>query len=244
MRIVTKEFHDYYDNCMAYGLDKSIVYDRKMTELFDDDELTKESKKLFVNIPSRSYSKQNVINETINEYNSNQIRYAFDSGIIGFCGIIHPFLTVRYAKHDAYGWEESDDYIYDFESYEKFIKKIKTNENNFILHNMKAMEKYFNCFEETDFFFKIKNPIFLNIEGCRYRERKLIINPCLKKYKFYKVIDSMTAFQQISMFLSGVLGEVHPPTIEVSNEVKKHKAGFGHKYAFKKEPSKKKNKRK
>jgi hypothetical protein len=56
-----------------------------------------------------------------------------------------------------------------------------------------------------DLFFKLGNPIF------QIDNKKLIINPSLRRYKFYKIINAFTAYQEISMFLGGVLGEAHPP---------------------------------
>jgi len=249
MRIINKEFHDYYDNCMSYGLDKSIIYDRKQIELSnnlpDENRLLDKSKKFSINIPTRKYSSSNCISETI--HFSERPDITFNSCFIGFCGYIYPFLNVYTTKWDCCHHADVEDFIYDFESYQQYIKSKKIKKNDILL-NMKAMEKYFNVFEETDFFFDIKNPIFVNtpllISHDTYwnSARKLIINPCLSDYKFYRKIDAMTAFQKISMFLSGVLGGVHPSLLEVSDEIKKHKHGFGHKYAFKKEPSKRKRK--
>jgi len=244
MKIVNKEFHDYYDRCMAYGIDMSVVYDRKYSELEPDNNLVKESNKFLKNIPTRFYqSYSNGISEEVRGRNN---RYVFESGVLGFCGIIYPFLRINITKDRGCTYEYETDYIFDYETYAEFLNKRKIKKNA-ILHNMKGMEEFFTQMEDIDFFFKIKNPIFMNIPFFYNRsytkDRKLLINPNLSEYKFYKVVDSMTAFQKISSFLSGVLGGVHPPILEVSDEVKKHKAGFGHKYAFKKEPTKRKIKR-
>ena len=244
MRIVNKEFHDYYDKCMSYGVDMTVVYDRKYSELEHDNNLVKKSNRFLTNIPTTWYGvQQNRISEEV--YGKN-FRYVFESGVIGFCGIIYPFLRIDTIKDVGCTYESDIEYIYNFDEYSRFITKRKIGKNS-ILHNMKAMKDFFTQMENIDFFFDIKNPIFINIPFFYNRsynkERKLLINPNLSDYAFYKVIDSMSAFQKISSFLSGVLGGVHPPTLEVSDEVKKHKAGFGHKYAFKKEPTKRKIKK-
>lgn len=63
---------------------------------------------------------------------------------------------------------------------------------------------------------------------------KLVLNPVLKDFQFFRAVDAFQAFQELSMFISGVLGGQSPKMIEVSNEVKIHKAGFD-KHSFRKE---------
>ena len=60
----------------------------------------------------------------------------------------------------------------------------------------------------------------------------------LKHYDFVKMVDPYTAYQEMEMYLSGVFGGNYPECVEISDEQMKIKKGFGHKYAFKKEPTK------
>lgn len=63
---------------------------------------------------------------------------------------------------------------------------------------------------------------------------QIILNPVLKEIEFYKKIDSFTAFQELSMFISGIMGGKSPCMIEISNDDKIAKHGFD-KYSFRKE---------
>jgi len=80
---------------------------------------------------------------------------------------------------------------------------------------------------------KLGIPIFAYV--MTFGKQYILLNPTLKKYKFYKVVDTYTAFQKISMFISGVLGGTSPPVIEVSNAIKISKHGYD-KWSFRKEP--------
>ncbi len=77
--------------------------------------------------------------------------------------------------------------------------------------------------------------------GGNYRH-SFVINPKLKDLQFYKVFDAFTAFQEISMFLGGVLGVGEKEIIEIEDKYKIGQHGFD-KWSFRKEPTKKKGRR-
>ena len=66
----------------------------------------------------------------------------------------------------------------------------------------------------------------------RYTRRSnevFITNPTLKDYEFYKVQDSFTAFQEIQMFLGGVLGKGEKEIVEIEDKYKISQHGFDNK---------------
>lgn len=68
---------------------------------------------------------------------------------------------------------------------------------------------------ELDIFHKLGTPLFIYKEfNKRTSDSNIILNPCLKDIGFASIIDPNTAFQEISMFLGGVLSrnENLPPT--------------------------------
>jgi hypothetical protein len=65
---------------------------------------------------------------------------------------------------------------------------------------------------------------------------KFIINPLLKDYEFYKVFDTFQAFQEVQMFLSGVLGRGEKEIVEVQDKYKITQHGFDYKWSFRKKP--------
>ena len=96
-----------------------------------------------------------------------------------------------------------------------------------------------------DIFFEYGTPIFSCDESRGYDRRRLnesyiLADSNLRELNFQFVMDPFTVFQEIEMFIGGVLGEAHPPIVQISDADMKVAKGFGHKYAFKKEPTKRK----
>ena len=81
--------------------------------------------------------------------------------------------------------------------------------------------------EIVDLLIKAGTPI-IQIHGYRSRldGRRVVLNPCLRMIEFYRCLDPYTAFQEISMFISGVMGGQAPPMIQVSDTVRLEKHGF------------------
>lgn len=57
------------------------------------------------------------------------------------------------------------------------------------------------------------------------KSKELIINPKLQDWGFQSVKDPVTAFQDIFMYISGVLGVDAPKMIEISDKEKAKKKG-------------------
>ena len=75
--------------------------------------------------------------------------------------------------------------------------------------------------ELTKCFFKYKTPCFLII-GDGYgkcSKKRLVINPELKKWQFYKLFDSYSAFQEISLFLGNDLARERQGKVPTGDDV-------------------------
>jgi len=116
------------------------------------------------------------------------------------------------------------------------------------MHRVKVAEAFDNVNADTGdygaYFELEKAPIFtIKNESFTYnphgRTKKCIVfNPVLKDYSFYKLFDSMAAYQEISMYMSNMCFpevEINP----VPDEIKAESHGFN-KYSFRKDPQKKK----
>lgn len=66
----------------------------------------------------------------------------------------------------------------------------------------------------------------------------VIRNPRLQDVEFQAVIDPFTAFQEISMYLSGVIGSKGNPMVQLSDDEIRDKHGFDPVYGFRKLPTK------
>lgn len=88
----------------------------------------------------------------------------------------------------------------------------------------------------VDLHSQIDAPVILFKKFAEYPEKATIwVNPILRDVQFYKAVDAFSAFQELSMFISGVLGGKTPKMIELSDEDKIAKHGYNE-WSFRKEP--------
>lgn len=234
MKIVGNGQKDYYDPCVGYGIDPNLIYVRNASVTESED------------IPDFI---TNLVPKVHKEYtDTKKYEYTLYPGFIGFCGIIYPFIRLVMTPREGY-WPTKTKFFYDADILIKYLKdnEILRKENYFhheLLNNKKTIRKYLNPVVNVDVFFDLGNPIFYwgpDIYS-KYPSNDTVFvqNPSLKEAQFYKVFDAFTAFQEISMFLGGVLGQSHPPMVGISDKDMAIKKGFGHKYAFRKMPTKRK----
>lgn len=226
MKIISK-FHDYYDSVTAYGIDKSIIYIRDKKEF--EIELKKEKE---LKLPEVDYG-------------------CFTYVFIGFCGKIIPALKFHYEKERTSDKgllnfkDIVETFCYTYEDAEHYYKRYFKESFTFKERNRQRYKKKFNGKKQIkDFFnFNLKEfeycfreyntPVF-SIEITGYNiwnyhnvnRVKLIINPILSHCAFFKYKDPATAFQDISQYISGVLGVGEPNTLEISDKHMRNKKGF------------------
>jgi hypothetical protein len=245
MYIISKH-KDYYDGVVGtMGVDKTIVYDREILE-FEKNEIPKlfnektsfwkdRKKPSFTNIGYHSIKK---------EYRKKYDDNAFF--IVGFCGKL-------YVGWKLYKEIQHPDIItanklittitYDFEL-------IKTLLEPHSFHvNLEDSYNYTKTFNALDIFRELKVPIFIYDNDFnrtsigRYYNRtnpKFTLNANLAEYEFYKVFNSFQAFQEVSMFMGGVLGRGEKEIVEVGDKYKIAQHGFD-KWSFRKMPENGKN---
>jgi len=268
MRIISK-FRDYYDTVQGYGIDKSIVFLRKHyneplkykefnSELNRGREIWQDDRDNLLVLNHSSWNREYEIN--------------FESGLIGFCGKVYPVGIIQYfekpfdslteSKHQAvYSSDEIISFLKKIKAKKalnKFLKKLENKKYNWF--NKKTFSKeiadvFFSKMGNSDYikiFLNHKTPIFYvriigdaNIKyhtDVQLKEDEILINPVLQEFNFYKIFDPYTAFQEISMFISGVLGVGTPETTTISDEDMKYKKGFDD-WSFKNPPGKKRGRK-
>ena len=94
--------------------------------------------------------------------------------------------------------------------------------------------------ELVNLHFEVGSPIIL-INGLSEHcdNGNVVLNPILKDYQFFKIVDSFTAFQDLSMFVSGVMGGQCPPMVEIEDKYRIAMHGYDEQ-SFRKRPTKKK----
>jgi len=234
--LIASDFKDYYDSGAAFGIDKTCVYARRNSV---QPYHTVHAKKLGYD---ESYSENTVI------------KFA-----VGFCGTIYPAIQIR---NDI---TKINDTFYDPQTCIKFLRKIgfglKQPEQKYRYYyrdprydeDIRSEDGIKRFFERPDrpHYWKSYEPLFLEhktpifrvgyniVPGWDRHSQLLEINPNLKKIKFQKIKDPTTAFQDIFMYISGVLGTPERPMVEIEDKYKQQQHGHDDPYSFKRSPTKK-----
>lgn len=218
--LIVSKFHDYYDVGMKLGMDKTVVYKRDTVAV----------EKTFPSI-------------TVSQFG------AWNTGVIAFCGKFYPFV---YHCIDS----KISKVIWDAEEAVSKLPKRKSrffwDEDN--IDSELGIRRFFDRKYPSmeSLFVKNNVPIFGfkpgAIRSYSWKKNKdfesLVLNPNLKNIQFYKVKDPITTFQEINMYLSGVLGSRSPEPLPISDKLKAQAHGHDDKYSFKKPPGEKKRRKK
>jgi len=238
MRIFSKN-HDYYDGVRAWGADPETVYKRNMNcfhhssqEYEDIVEIGPISDRL-IKLPFVDFCSYGIAIKR--------------SLMTVFCGRIFPLIVYTYGEGVVS--KQKVKYCYTLNSVTNFILKYGTNE--FIksynenkkyrwMGRRETKDAFMRLFEDSgkvyeelvEYHHKIGVPVF-SIEP--QRDQSLTYNPVLKDVKFYKIFDAYQTFQELSMFIGGVMGGQAPHMIQISDEIRLEKHGFDKKLSFRKE---------
>ena len=226
MRIISKK-HDYYDKVMIHGADPTVVFNRKPVEHKDLAEFSQELDNYF-----RSSFKL-----TRGGYRSP------DLFAVIFCGRI--YRGIRIHTRRAANWlidVYDETYCYNTEETMKIAKDKKIDMDQGCRNRVYIDGKYVKIpierrvemfFEDvgSDKFMSLmieKRCSILLIERTSVYNLSLraVENPTLKKVAFFKAIDPYTAYQQLSMFIGGILPKETMPLVEISDEDMIVKKGF------------------
>jgi hypothetical protein len=245
MLILTRK-KDYYDGVAgSTGIDKTIVYER------EEKELTNKEVPMFFVHGSHSWQKNR--DSAFINFRYHNLKKEFQKKyplmnyfIIGFCGKLYVGWKLYYEIPQGFSIPNKliTEITFD-ESYITSMIDDKSGWRGKFSDNLNEIKNY----DALDIFRKYHTPIFVfdsdydvtyisNNGKYRNMNSKFFINPTLNKYEFYKIFDSFQAFQEIQMFMSGVLGSNEKNIVEVEDKYKITQYGFD-KWSFRKEPSKK-----
>lgn len=247
---ISSNSRDYYDSVMALGADESLHYIRRPREVF----LAKQSYKGIDN-PKLKFmeSKSHFwISATF-----QWLHLEIEETYVMFCGKLYSYLLMTvnsYKDHKTYTRAlKSSNALLDVLSYHGIDEERFLNKTHPYKYQAKAARSFFNNLNARaqgdvqpishELFFEHGTPLFTFVRNKNNRrgiEYSIIADGILKDVEFQSILDPFQTYQEISMFLGGVLGEAHPPMLSISDEDMKASKGFGHKYAFKKEPTKRK----
>lgn len=238
-----KDRKDYYDGVVgSMGIDKTIVFDRTPQE-FDDKHV--DFPKVFQ--PSKDWRERNYYRRFFGYSFAEKYKEKYDFYnyfIVFFCG--KPHIGWEFIKTDNYNIIDKH-ITYDIEE----VKKILVIKNEtFYNINFDDSINYILNHDMMELHRKYNTPILaLDMNVNRYNNWRsnsysnsraiFYVNAVLKPYEFYKVFDTFTAFQEIQMFIGGVLTNPEQNMVNISNESRIKKHGFD-KWSFRKESKNKK----
>ena len=232
MYIISK-FNDYYDGVMnTYGVDKSIVYNRRTKILNQEDipdEFVKES---IWEISGKRKKPNNIVfnrlleSRLYTDINDKCINAKIF--IIGFCGKLYVGWKCNYIVDEDYRFSNkvNTDIIYGYDNIIPFLKM------NYYFNRLGDDITYILKYDAIDIFRKINAPIFV------YDNDEFTVNPKLNDYAFYRIFDTYSTYQELSMFYGGVLTNIEKNIIEIEDKYKIEQYGFD-KWSFRKESKRK-----
>ena len=253
MRIVGG--HDYYDSAIQYGIDDSIVFVRERDKTVNTYPTKLPKARIYLedkngkNVGNYYGSNGHLTIDHIEPY-----RFEIHKIHVLFCGRLFSGLRIKTTKApyrplpkdrcfwkyldftkflDDYGWQLSNKVRYvDYLSNEKvrYVDYLSNEKGS----SVDLIEKYFipeNCKD-----WMVSRGITLGLLKKKdYKPVWYVDSPELKSVEFYKAIDAFTAFQEISMWVGGVLANQGNKTIEITdNNMKIRKAGHDPKVSFRK----------
>ena len=236
MKIINYKKHDYYDSAMAYlsEPDNSCIFDRKQIEYFLGN-------KVKFNIP--------YVNNSLNEYNISELK----TYILLFCGKAIPLIKITLTDLSVKVFFNKENFIDFMESigYEFSKKRSFSCFGRSYISSKEGLKDFFNNNQDfSSYHHKYKSPIMLieYIYGAEEGKRnhwqyKLTVNPILKDLKLMQIIPPTEAFQEIYMFIGGVLSNTEKIPDNIPDKIKRSQKGFDQ-FSFKTMKGDKKPRRK
>lgn len=263
MRIIAKN-HDYYDSVLAFGHDMHVVFERKEETYVAAPKVPLPEGFDFMK------PKLGTRRELYGECDNNSKGYTFQyyPFTVAFCGKLYPGIRLDSRKHSdnwVGGW--SSEYAYTFESYRErlhhyhlpFHDPSGKNHQRYgwfygnkqgSTRNEKDCRNYFERMGEdhTAFFAQRRCPIAVYTAEVDNGQPQLEFNSELRRVAFFKVFDPYTTFQELDMFIGGVMTDnsagaltkskpKRPNPVDISDTDMRDKKGFDDK-SFKTPPTK------
>jgi len=229
MRIISN-FYEYYD-CFS-DKESYSIYERKESEVSKDVDIfqAKKLKRLLrqdcfhgVSVKLHHYSHST---KRIDDISHN---------FMAVGGVLYPFirLTLETPSKCYFNGQYQDLFFYNSNDLKAFLKPFKLNKLWGLKEVEKEIEDYFaykiNNLDKHHLFYDAPILLFNKIRSYNF---SIVVNPCLKDYKFMTVMDNFTAAQSISQFIETVLVKEKNVPVKISDLDKVKQHGFDKKTSF------------
>lgn len=211
---------DYYDSAMQHGADESVVFVRQKDLIISKQEAS--------NLGLMKAEAGFTISKTMHDFNllGNQTYSSANR--------IHIWLTGTMYRGIAFNFDNEHMVCWTKEEFLKFVETKKIKMSKFwYMRDRLTLDQYFTPTQHT-------NPALIDkkiVVATNFVKDEWKINGFdLKDFQFYKVKDVYTCYQEIDMYVSGILAFPGANIIEITdNNVKIAKHGFD-KWSFRKPP--------
>ena len=230
--LIIREKPDYYDSAIGYGIDKAVVYHRK-TRRAEDPAVIRDIEAAI---------------EKVEAHNPSLHRSTFVPFHVGLCGKIY---TGTFAYENAKTGEmKASLYRTEGEHWERrhfwvdkdypsgSLDKKRTSgiylwdEKRTSVKTLREwLAKTRQGVESMDVFLQHRLVSFISID------RQIYLEPCLKDSNFQRMMGGVETFQEIMMFISGVLGMLERETPVTEDKYIALSKGFDE-HSFRKGPTK------
>ncbi len=232
--LILSNFKDYYDHITAFGVDKTIIYRRE----------TKGLQIKAVGLQDLPPSE---------DFRTKAREYQCFYNIVGFCGKLYPVIKVERKDYNTKDAIPEIFYLYTIEQVEAFLKSFGIKETkkvtrwrgfNTDLRRPNSLQDFFDAKDYkclTKVFSDYRIPCFVWYDTKGYINLTLEIktNPRLKDYGFVKIKHPVDAFQELMLYVSGVIGSESKEVIEISDKDKAKAHAHDGKYSFRTPPQNK-----
>lgn len=250
MRVISK-FVDYYDKVVAYGHDDTVVYLREQEVLYGQA------------VGREVASQQKIYDDHLKFFSQLYLHYRklsngrevhFNPITVLFCGKLYGGVRITIKE---WGGVEESSVVWGEEQF--FLKCAQIGLDASEFEDKKPWHPW-RCWRRPDTPFGRKLSEHLQLNGdpkfldyaienkivCMSFEEPgersgyctIIKNPRLTDIQFFKAVEHFTAFQEIDMFLSGVMAPENRPMVQIEDKYKIKEHGFDE-WSFKKLPGKK-----
>lgn len=233
MRIISKK-QDYYDSALAFGHDTNVIFHRTEEVIVSKPQEQLGELSMFASgqwvtrLPTSSAGRSSVSDVTICMFK------------ILFCGKFYHGVEISTYAWYNFSSNQERFCVYTFEDLETtLIERVGVKLADVASTRRQTQLKQHFSEVKTDFdlAFSLKSPVVIGIT-LRHDHVNVIKNGILKDYQFYKVVDPYTAFQEIDMFMSGIMAPENRPMVTIADKYKIQEHGFD-KSSFRKAPTKK-----
>lgn len=244
MRIISK-FHDYYDSVLKYGPDDHCVFVRESARLDANGRLPADL--AFMRPGLRA----------VETFTAKRAPLSIVPFVIAFCGKCYPGIRLTSSGLPS-GEAAFDECCYDLASYRAHMVALgcsieperRRRRYRHWRHWHYRTESPTDLQDLTSFFTADRSPAFEALVSrgsaillCLSRRHsddvELYDNPELKTLKFYQVFDAYSAFQELEMYLGGVLAHREAPMPDFDDVLKAQQKGFD-KHSFRRLGARKK----